>query len=119
MQSFTRPLAQALAPIASRLQHAYLFGYAPTDPDDAIMLVLVGDVDLLTVSPLLDVVEPVLGHKVDVSVYSTDEWPAVDKAFQSMLDCPRTPLLLLKPIPHERADEIMRARVEGRPVPPA
>lgn len=51
--------------------------------------------------------------------YSPDEWPSVDKAFQSMLDCPRTPVLLLKPISHERADEIMRARVEGRPVPPA
>lgn len=119
MQSFTRPLAQALAPLASQLQHAFVFGYAPTAAQDAITLVLVGDVDLLTVSPLLDAVEPVLGHKVDVSVYSTDEWSSVDKAFQSMLDCPRISLPLLRPISHERADEIMRARVEGRPVPPA
>lgn len=119
MQSFTRPLAQALAPIASRLQQAFVFGYAPTEPEGAITLVLVGDVDPFTVSPLLDAVEPAIGYKVDVSVYSTDEWPAVDKAFQSMLDCPRISLPLLRPISHERADEIMRARVEGRPVPPA
>lgn len=58
--SLAEPLANARIPISRRLSAAFVFGSvaARNDTTDSdIDLVVVGDVDLLTVSPLLDLVE--------------------------------------------------------------
>lgn len=72
-----QPLARALAPIAGKLQDAFVFGSvaAGTDtPSSDIDLAVVGDVDLFTMSPLLDAVQAEIGRPVHASVYSDSEW---------------------------------------------
>lgn len=73
----TTPLAEALAPVASRISEAFVFGSiaAGTDTSQSdIDLAIVGDVDLFSVSPLLDSVEQHLGRQIHANVYGNDEW---------------------------------------------
>lgn len=91
-----QPLARALAPLADKLQDAFVFGSvaAGTDTSDSdIDLVVVGDLDLLTVSPLLDFVEQELGRPIHVNVYSMEEWSlSGDPVLQSIKTGPRIDL---------------------------
>jgi predicted nucleotidyltransferase len=91
------PLARALAPIADRLCEAFVFGSVAAGKDTSesdIDLAVVGDVDLFTVSPLLDLVERELGRPIHVNVYSENEWSSSqDKILQSIKDGPRINLI--------------------------
>jgi len=91
------PLAHALAPISGRLREAFVFGSvaAGKDTNDSdIDLVVVGDVDLFTVSPLLDSVEQELGRPIHVNIYRDDEWSSSDDpVLQSIKDGPQIDLM--------------------------
>lgn len=91
------PLARALAPIDDRLREAFVFGSVAAGKDTSdsdIDLAVVGDVDLFTVSPLLDAVEQELGRQIHVNVYSDDEWSSGDDAIlRSIKDGPRIDLI--------------------------
>lgn len=95
--SLAEPLAGALAPISGRLREAFVFGSvaAGKDTNDSdIDLVVVGDVDLFTVSPLLDSVEQELGRPIHVNVYNEDEWLSCDDpVLQSIKVGPRIDLM--------------------------
>ncbi len=73
------PLCAALEPIAASLSEAFIFGSVATGSDTSesdIDVALVGDVDLFTVSPLIDQAEQVLGRRVHVNIYGQEEWSA-------------------------------------------
>jgi predicted nucleotidyltransferase len=73
----SQPLARALRPVVDKLQDAFVCGSVAAGKDTGdsdIDLVVVGNVDLFTVSPLLDPVEHELGRPIHVNVYSVDEW---------------------------------------------
>lgn len=93
----TEPLARALAPLAPRLKQAFVFGSvaAGTDTNESdIDLAIVGDVDLFTVSPLLDAVQAELGRPVHVNVYSSAEWRSVkDPVIAAIKQGPRLDLM--------------------------
>lgn len=93
----TEPLAAALAPVASRLSEAFVFGSvaAGTDTSESdIDLLIVGDVDLFDISPLLDSAERELGRHVHVNVYRDHEWSAADDAvLNSIKKGPRMDLM--------------------------
>jgi predicted nucleotidyltransferase len=75
------PLAAALAPIANRLTKAFIFGSVASGNDTSesdIDLAVVGDVDLIAVSALIDSTRRELGRPVHVNVYSEQEWPSTD-----------------------------------------
>jgi predicted nucleotidyltransferase len=92
-----QPLARALAPLAEQLQEAFVFGSVATGKDTSesdIDLVVVGDVDLFTVSPLLDSVEQELGRSIHVNIYSKEEWASDDDPIlQSIKRGPRIDLM--------------------------
>ncbi len=91
--ALAQPLAHALSPIADKLDDAFVFGSvaAGKDASDSdIDLVVVGDVDLFTVSPLLDAFERELRRPVHVNVYSLDEWSSNgDPVLQTIKNGPR------------------------------
>ena len=93
----TEPLATALAPIATRLFDAFVFGSVASGNDTSesdIDLAIVGDIDLFTVSPLLDPVERELGRPVHVNVYSVAEWSSTDDAvLETIKTGPRVDLM--------------------------
>lgn len=92
-----QPLAHALAPIADKLADAFVFGSVAAGKDTSdsdIDLVVVGDVDLFTVSPLLDPLERELGRHVHVNVYRPDEWSSnEDSVLQAIKNGPRIDLM--------------------------
>lgn len=91
------PLARALAPIADRLREAFVFGSVASGNDTSesdIDLAVVGDVDLFTVSPLLDAVERELGRQIHLNVYSENEWSSSeDPILRSIKAGPRINLM--------------------------
>lgn len=93
----TEPLARALAPVADRLTDAFVFGSvaAGTDTSDSdIDVGIVGNVDLFTVSPLLDATQGELGRPVHVSVYGDTEWRrAKDPVIAAIKNGPRLNLM--------------------------
>ena len=83
-----QPLCAALQPIANSLSEAFIFGSVATGSDTSesdIDVVLVGNVDLFTVSPLIDHAEQLLGRRVHVNIYSQDEWAADNDAVLSKI----------------------------------
>jgi predicted nucleotidyltransferase len=95
--ALAEPLARALAPISARLLEAFVFGSVASGKDNNdsdIDLVVVGDVDLFSVSPLLDSVEQELGRPIHVNVYQKDEWlSSEDPVIQSIKDGPHIDLM--------------------------
>jgi len=93
----TEPLARALAPLGPRLTEAFVFGSvaAGTDTSESdIDLALVGDIDLFTVSPLLDAVQNELGRPVHANVYGNAEWRlAKDPVVAAIRKGPRLDLM--------------------------
>ena len=93
----TEPLISALAPIADRLTEAFVFGSVASGADTSesdIDLAVVGDVDLFTLSPLLDTVERELGRVVHVSAYSGEEWSSSnDPVLNAIKEGPRVDLI--------------------------
>jgi predicted nucleotidyltransferase len=78
-----QPLAHALAPIAQQLKEAFIFGSVATSSDTSesdIDLAVVGNVDLFSLSPLLDNAEKDVGRHIHVSLYSEVEWASTDDA---------------------------------------
>lgn len=78
-----QPLAHALAPIAQQLKEAFIFGSVATSSDTSesdIDLAVVGNVDLFSLSPLLDNAERDVGRHIHVSLYSEVEWASTDDA---------------------------------------
>lgn len=86
------PLARALTSISGRLLEAFVFGSVAAGKDTSnsdIDLVVVGDIDLFTLSPLLDQVEQDLGRPIHVNVYSGEEWySSQDAVIQSIKNGP-------------------------------
>ena len=77
----TEPLARALVPVADRLKEAFVFGSVAsgTDRTDSdIDLALVGDLDLFSISPLLDAAQQELGREVHANIYSEKEWASTE-----------------------------------------
>ncbi|OZB44176.1 MAG: hypothetical protein B7X46_09730 [Thiomonas sp. 15-66-11] len=93
----TEPLAKALKPIGCLLTDAFVFGSVAAGLDTAesdIDLALVGDIDLFSVSPLVDPVETELGRPVHVNVYSKEEWTAGgDSVLEKIKAGPRLDLM--------------------------
>lgn len=93
----TEPLAAALAPLASRISEAFVFGSLAAGKDSSdsdIDLAVVGDVDLFTVSPLLDPVQQELGRPLHVNVYSDREWSSSnDRVLKAIKAGPRVDLM--------------------------
>lgn len=90
------PLAKALAPIASRLTEAFVFGSVASGTDTSesdIDVAVVGEVDLFDVSPLLDTVQGELGRSVHVNVYSPQEWAVDDPVLAAIKKGPRVDLM--------------------------
>jgi predicted nucleotidyltransferase len=86
------PLARVLQPIAGRIEQAFIFGSVASGKDTSesdIDLAVIGDVDLFTVSPLLDEVEKEIGRRVRVSLYSPKEWAEGRVAYESIKNGPR------------------------------
>jgi len=71
-------LRQALAPLAARLQDAYVYGSVARQTDTAhsdIDLMLVGpDLALAEVLPLLLPLEPVLGRQINPTIYTPAQY---------------------------------------------
>jgi predicted nucleotidyltransferase len=92
-----QPLAEALAPVMDRLHEAFVFGSVAAGKDTTesdIDLVIVGDVDLFTVSPLLDPVQQQLGRPIHASIYGVDEWLSkADPILESIKSGPRINLM--------------------------
>jgi predicted nucleotidyltransferase len=77
----TLPLARAMAPLASKISEAFVFGSVAAGTDTSLSdidLAVVGDLDLFTLSPLLDVAERELGRPIHANVYSVVEWSSPD-----------------------------------------
>lgn len=95
--ALTEPLAHALAPIADRLTQAFVFGSVAAGQDtneSDVDLALVGDIDLFTVSPLLDPLEHELGRSIHVNVYDAQEWMAKnDPVLKAIKSGPRWDLM--------------------------
>lgn len=93
----TEPLAAALAPIADRLEEAFVFGSVAEGSDTSesdIDLALIGDVDLFTVSPLIDQAQADLGRPIHANVYGAAEWQAPhDPVLQAIKAGPRIDLM--------------------------
>lgn len=93
----SQPLARALTPLVDTLQDAFVFGSVAAGKDTSdsdIDLIVVGDVDLFTVSPLLDPVEQELGRPIHVNVYSVEEWSSNDDpVLQTIKTGPRIDLM--------------------------
>lgn len=91
------PLARALAPIAHRLSTAFIFGSVAAGIDTSesdIDLAVVGDVDLFTISPLIDAAEREIERQVHVNVYSDKEWSsAEDPVLNAIKAGPRVDLM--------------------------
>lgn len=92
-----QPLAHALAQIADKIQDAFVFGSVAAGKDTSdsdIDLLVVGEVDLFTVSPLLDPVEQELGRPIHVNVYRPEEWSSNDDpVLQTIKTGPRIDLM--------------------------
>jgi len=92
-----QPLARALAPLASQLREAFVFGSvaAGRDTSDSdIDLLIVGYVDLFSVSPLLDAAEQELGRPGHANIYSDEEWLSIDdQVLRSIKTGPRIDLM--------------------------
>jgi uncharacterized protein len=92
----TEPLARALAPVASRLTEAFVFGSVASGTDTSesdIDLAVVGEVDLFDISPLLDAAQAELGRTVHANVYSQQEWAAADPVLAVIKRGPRLDLM--------------------------
>ena len=90
------PLARALAPLASRLTEAFVFGSVAAGKDSSesdIDVVVVGDVNLFDVSPLVDSAELELGRTVHVNVYSEQEWASDDPVLAAIRNGPKIDLM--------------------------
>lgn len=91
------PLARAIAPIASKLQDAFVFGSVAAGKDRTdsdIDLALVGSVDLFKVSPLLDAAQQELGREVHANIYSKQEWASDrDPVIQAIRSGPKIDLM--------------------------
>jgi len=90
------PLAKALAPLASRLMDAFVFGSVAAGRDSSesdIDVVVVGDVNLFDVSPLFDSAELELGRPVHVNVYSQLEWASNDPVLVAIRTGPKIDLM--------------------------
>jgi predicted nucleotidyltransferase len=91
------PLAHALAPVASRLTDAFVFGSVAkgTDTSDSdIDLALIGDIDLFDVSLLLDTAQADLGRPVHANVYTTNEWSdTLDPVLEAIKAGPKMDLM--------------------------
>ena len=95
--ALAQPLARALSPIAGLLREAFVFGSVAAGKDTSdsdIDLAVVGDVDLFTVSPLLDSVQQELGRHIHINIYGEDEWSSGDDhILQSIKTGPRIDLI--------------------------
>ena len=93
----TEPLTRSLAPVADQLREAFVFGSVASGKDTSksdIDLVVVGNVDLFTVSPLLDAAEQELGRPIHVNVYGDDEWSlSEDTVLRAIKAGPRIDLM--------------------------
>jgi len=91
------PIAAALAPIADRLVAAFIFGSvaAGTDTSDSdIDVAVVGNVDLFTVSPLIDAAQNEVGRQVHVNIYSDEEWASTrDPVLKTIKSGPQIDLM--------------------------
>lgn len=91
-----QPLARALAPLAGRLEDAFIFGSVASGTDTSesdVDLALVGDIGLFDVSPLLDGVQAELGRALHASVYSPSEWAADNPVLAAIRNGPRLDLM--------------------------
>jgi uncharacterized protein len=91
-----QPLARALAPIAERVREAFIFGSVAAGKDTSgsdIDLAVVGNVDLFSLSPLLDAAEKDLGRHIHVNIYSEAQWSSTNDALiRAIKDGPRIEL---------------------------
>lgn len=93
----SQPLASALRPLADKIHDAFIFGSVAAGTDISssdIDLAIVGDVDLFSVSPLLDPVERELGRPIHVNIYSLQEWSSdSDTVLHAIKSGPRLNIL--------------------------
>ena len=92
----TEPLARVLAPLASRLNEAFVFGSVAAGQDGSesdIDVALIGRIDLFDVSPLLDAAQAELGRPVHASLYSKKEWASTDPILAAIRNGPRIDLM--------------------------
>jgi predicted nucleotidyltransferase len=87
-------IKEKLAPWADRIRFAFVFGSMAkgTDrPDSDIDLIVVGDVDLLTLAVAIEAVETSLGRSVHLLSYSTEEWDqtAAEPVMKSIAEGPK------------------------------
>jgi len=83
------PLREALAPLASRIEAAFVFGSVAKRRDTAVsdidVLVLSDSVDYADVFGALQGVEFRLARRINPTVYTTDEWRRKRKAGNSFV----------------------------------
>jgi uncharacterized protein len=75
--ALTEPLVQALNPLASHIDEAFIFGSIAKGTarhDSDIDLMLIGDVSVGRASLAVKEVEEVLGRSIHLNVYSFAEW---------------------------------------------
>lgn len=92
-----QPLARALAPVAPRIERAYVVGSVAAGTDSStsdVDLVLVGDLNLFDVSPALDAAQAELGRPIHVSLYAPVEWASeTDPVIRALREGPRLDLM--------------------------
>lgn len=87
-------LKEALAPLASRIMEAFVYGSVAkgTDRSDSdIDLFIVGDVSLFDVAPIAEAVSQEIGRRVHAQIYEPEELASLsdDKVLRSILSGPR------------------------------
>ena len=83
-------LKEALAPLASRIKEAFVFGSVAkgTDRGDSdVDLFIVGDVSLFDVAPITDAVSKEIDRQIDAQVYAPEELASLrdDTVLRSIL----------------------------------
>ena len=94
--ALAQPLAIALVSVADRVKEAFIFGSFAAGKDTSesdIDLAVVGDLDLFSLSPLLDSAEIQIGRHIHVNIYSESEWSSTnDAVIRSIKGGPRIDL---------------------------
>lgn len=92
-----QPLARALAPLAARIEQAWIVGSVAAGTDAGhsdIDIALAGDLSLFDVSPALDRAQAELGRPVHVSLYTPSEWASeTDPVISTLRQGPRLDLM--------------------------